>query len=156
MEQHNDIALLIERGVNQSRTSSPYGNCVEASIATLLNLDIADIPDVRAAAEERGFDDKMFDAVMKRRKRVLCRWLAEAFDLFWIEGEGTRPPIIDTQGPNAAPLFWLAGGQSPRGLGHMVVYADDELVWDPHPSRLGLEKVERWGVLVPLGILDGR
>jgi hypothetical protein len=42
-----------------------------------------------------------------------------------------------------APEAHVAGGPGPRGFQHSCVYAGDELVHDPHPSRGGLSEIER-------------
>ena len=54
------------------------------------------------------------------------------------------------------PLFWIASGPSERGLQHATVYADNRLVFDPHPSKAGLLAVSLWTVVVPLGPLWAR
>lgn len=36
-----------------------------------------------------------------------------------------------------------------NGSHHVVVAKDGVAVWDPHPSRSGLTKVERWGIVAP-------
>ena len=45
---------------------------------------------------------------------------------------------FDLDTPDEAKGYWIAGGMSPRGIRHAVVYLDRQMVHDPHPSRSGL------------------
>lgn len=50
--------------------------------------------------------------------------------------------------------FAIMGGKSPRGFQHAVVAKDGVMVYDPHPSRAGLVKVEDFELVIPiLGLL---
>lgn len=135
-------------GVTQSRTGYPYGNCVEAAVATLLSLPIEAIPDARSDPESQGLKGEDYLAA---RNFILHAWLERVCGLTLVEGPGDHPPWI---GQTAAPLYWIASGPSPRGLNHVVVMADLDMVWDPHSSREGLKSIEKWMVLVPLAPSD--
>lgn len=143
------VSALRERGQTQDRASAPYGNCLEAALATVLGVPLGQVPDLRTAAEKRGVNGRRLDALMRYRKSALRRWIAEHFGLLWIESPGV--PDLGGEDWNAEPLVWLASGMSPRGLRHVVVYVDDVMAWDPHPSRDGLLDIDAWGVFVPLG-----
>jgi hypothetical protein len=146
------IAIVQARGQTQSRTGAPWGNCLEAAVATLIGIPLAEIPDIRSGAEKHGvYRDEDLRALFAVRLPALRRWLAERYGLLFATGDGERPPWVDAAGPDAPPLFWVASGRSQRGFLHAVVCADHELIWDPHPARTGIETVLRWGVIVPLG-----
>ena len=146
------VAEIKRRGVTQDRLGAPYGNCVEAVLATLLDIRIEAVPDLREGAKLHGLAKDEIDQVMMLRKSALRRWLAEKHDVLWIEGPavngGPKLPPLEW---NALPLVWIAAGPSPRGLRHVVICVDEQLAWDPHPDRSGLLDVESWGMLIPLG-----
>lgn len=93
------------------------GNCLQAAVASLLDLDLAAVPHFILHAD----------------------WLERmvAFGAAW----GYR--VLHR--PASAPVaFGLAVGPSPRGVIHAVVCIDGQLVWDPHPSRDGLISVSNY------------
>ena len=45
---------------------------------------------------------------------------------------------IEVAVPGDVGGYWIAGGMSPRGIQHAVVYLGGEMAHDPHPSRAGL------------------
>lgn len=100
------------------------GNCMQAAVASLLELDLDDVP--HFAAIEHGW------------------W--EAF-LEFCAARGFAVVICDPA--PSSELLGLAGGPSPRGVLHMVVARGDEVVHDPHPSRAGLEAIRETWYLVP-------
>lgn len=89
------------------------GNCLQAAVASLLDLDLDDIPHFIT------HDD----------------WLQYLVD--WGRWRGylvvARPPATVAAG--------IAYGPSPRGVQHAVVWLDGAIAWDPHPSRDGLLSV---------------
>jgi hypothetical protein len=95
------------------------GNCLQAAVASLLDLDLDDVPHfvlhedwlerLAAFADDGGY-------------RIHYRSL-------------TEPP----------PAFGLAFGHTSRSSEwHAVVVMNGEVVWDPHPSRDGLVSVRTY------------
>jgi hypothetical protein len=93
------------------------GNCLQAAVASLFDLDLEDVPHF---AESDGDWEAEFEA--------------------WVETVGYR---IVWRGPSGSPpAFGLAFGFTNRsGERHAVVYRDGAMMWDPHPSRDGLTSV---------------
>jgi hypothetical protein len=147
------IQIIQDRGQTQTRLGKPWGNCLEAAIATAVGIDLDDVPDLRDGALHHGVTDSELATLMHVRGEALRRWLAEQYNLLMVRGVGSKPPWLDLKGPDSLPVIWIATGPANRGLTHAVVYADDKLVFDPHPSRDGLEGVTRWSALIPLGAL---
>lgn len=87
------------------------GNCLQAAVASLLELDLEEVPHFAL------YDD----------------WLERLVDFAHDHGYG-----VNNQPER--PVFGLAFGPSPRGVSHAVVCSGDE-TWDPHPSRDGLVSV---------------
>ena len=105
------------------------GRCLNACIASILEIPEASVPDFPAS------DDYIAD---------IDRFLAP-FGVVYKQRPITEPP------PKGHHMI---EGISPRGGMHAVVGKDGKFVHDPHPGwydpRRGLVKPLRWGVLEPL------
>ncbi len=106
----------------------PYGECVRASYATLLDLPIELVPRLDPGALLPG-------ETQDERERA---WLA----MLGLE-------LLEIPPRKVPPVFHLMTGISPRGFGHRCVGFQGEVAWDPHPSRAGLSTVSSLGFLVP-------
>ncbi|MFE9127086.1 hypothetical protein ACFYOF_16975 [Streptomyces sp. NPDC007148] len=106
--------LPVTQTILHSDPSGRLGNCLQAAVASLLELPIEDVPHFVQ------HDD----------------WL-ERLAAFCLE-HGYQAVICD---PDAYVAYGMAWGRSPRGVRHAVVWADGGMAWDPHPSREGLEQV---------------
>jgi hypothetical protein len=104
------------------------GNCVQASVASILELPLSDVPHFLAIADAPN------------------QWELAMMD--WMEERGVG--YIRREGEWIFDGYYLASGPSPRGVSHMVVYHDGKLAHDPHPSRAGIIEVARTWVLAPL------
>lgn len=103
-------------------TPRVYGDCMRASIASLLSLPIADVPHFVALAQGDSYETYCLieDFLFSR-----------GYDVLWqINLEDHRVSGTDT--------YHLMSGLSPRGISHMVVGRNGEVFHDPHPSRAGL------------------
>jgi hypothetical protein len=100
-------------------------DCLRACIASLLTVPYYDIPD--------------FDILPGQ-------WLR--FDRF-MERDSLRPVGIPPD-KFCVPYnaYYLVQGKSPRGLDHSVIGLNGEIVHDPHPSRAGLETIDRYVIFV--------
>lgn len=69
-------------------------------------------------------------------------WLRTSF-VPEVGAEGA--PVREALDAIALPGPFLLSGKSPRGAcSHAVVAYRGEVVWDPHPSRAGLESASAW------------
>lgn len=100
------------------------GNCMQAAVASLFGLSLADVPHFAADG------DRCHLGLMNFAE-------CHGFDLVY-EGKATSRDGL-----------YLACGQTERGTHHMVVYRDGALWHDPHPSRAGLAKLDFVYFLVP-------
>lgn len=117
----------------------PFGECVRASYATLLDLPLELVPRLDPGALRPGEDQRA-------RERA---WLAMiGFDLLEIPPEplGDLSPALLAEVP---PVLHLISGISPRGFGHRCVGLGGRVLWDPHPSHAGLLAITSLGFLVP-------
>jgi hypothetical protein len=96
------------------------GNCLQASVASALGLDLDAVPHLAAFA-----------------------WWEPAARL-WLRGRGLDWRQADRIPPGRS----IVVGSTVRGTGdHAVVGDGGEIAWDPHPSRAGLTEVKRAYVL---------
>jgi hypothetical protein len=97
------------------------GNCFTACLASLLGLDIADLP---------AFEDASDNPFIPAK-----RWLCDR-DMNLGHATAEFPP----QG------YAIAVGPSPRNpnIQHAVVVLDGRIVHDPHPDGLGLIAISRF------------
>lgn len=106
------------------------GNCMQASVASLLELELDEVPHFLTLGNNWVED------------QALLRW--------WLWGRGLDALCLSTnqvgfvytdQGlPHAISptTYYLVEGDGPRGHRHMCVGRAGEVAWDPHPDRTGL------------------
>lgn len=100
-----------------------YGNCLQAAFASLLGMPLEAVPHFVAFGS--------WDT-------ALALWLADIGLTRIVEERDSIP----TTG------LCLVSGMTVRGVRHTVVAIEGE-VWDPHPSRAGLETVDEVWWLEP-------
>ncbi|WP_329140922.1 hypothetical protein [Streptomyces sp. NBC_00670] len=99
------------------------GNCLQACIASLLDLPLDDVPHFLLHAD----------------------WTAALQEFVTAHGHRLR-----MQPPDTHCAYGMAWGPSERGVRHAVVWADGHMAHDPHPSRAGLLHVTELLTLTPL------
>ncbi len=103
------------------------GNCMQASVASLLNLPLEEVPHFAEGGDAMTCWSK-FEDFLEARGFYSMRLL----------------------GNHVPEVYYLASGRSSRGVNHMVVMKEGRLIHDPHPSREGVEKVDFIYVLIPI------
>lgn len=113
--------------VNQTRTGWPWGNCLQASVASILEIPLLAAIDL---------PPNLF-------RMPLLEEFAEAYgyDLEFVK---------DAQTIRVPRGFTIASGRSDRNLLHACVYHDGILAHDPHPAKTGIHSVLRWYLFHPL------
>ena len=124
------------KGVEQTKFSWPVGDCVRAAWATILGLPFEEVPDFSPGVLGSGSDQLQME-------REWIRTLG--FDLVVVPA-GSDPVDVPDD------VCHLISGLSPRGFGHRCVGRGGKLVWDPHPSHLGLDELWSYTFLVPLDV----
>lgn len=106
--------------------NTTYGNCFAACVASILELDLADVPELSAG------DHTDTNA---RWLRTLNDWLRTK-DMAYLE-IGSLPP--DDYAYLNISTYHIVVGPSPRGsYNHAVVGLNGKIVHDPHPDGSGL------------------
>lgn len=105
------------------------GNCQQAATASLLGLDLDEVPNF--IEHPHGF------------------WQS-----FWEFMASRGLVVIELSGERHFDCYHLAYGPSPRGVSHAVVYRAGKLAHDPHPSRAGLLSVDTTALVLPVDLAD--
>jgi hypothetical protein len=119
--------------VTQTRVGEKVGNCFAACLASILNLEMADIPEF-STDEDLWLND-------------IQEFLA-THGLYYVQLPPEEPTLLAAF--EHGTLFHTIEGTSPRGGQHACVGENGELVWDPHPddgTGHGLVHVECFGLL---------
>ena len=116
------------------RRSEKRGNCLMASLASILEAPLDTMPVLSNANDDGTWWDLL---------QIACNANGYAA-IYWTNGGDC--PAFKPYG------YHIANGPSPRGdFGHSVVALDGEIVHDPHPSRLGLRMpITSWILVYPL------
>lgn len=107
----------------QTKFGDAEGNCFAACIASLMELDIADVPDFSQVKDKDNNPIHWLDAVDK--------WL-------WDRGMRMIVALPEYYPDNC---YYMAWGKSPRGFEHSVLYYNGEMKHDPHPDGTGIVQV---------------
>jgi hypothetical protein len=119
--------------VTQTLFGKAEGNCLAACVASILELDLADVPTICADQSDGSWLRKLAD------------WLAEqgmcAVHASFVDGD---PGVVPAPEDLATMRAWMklrrigfaiVSGYTTRGLSHSTVWFDGEIVHDPHPSK---------------------
>jgi hypothetical protein len=124
------------------------GNCYAAAIASMLELPITEVPNGEVFFNDKE-DHMFYETLMKRflKNRGLelisdYRYAAFHGDNGWWEEDEAVKHREALKGQ-----LYLATGRSPRGFAHIAIYKNGEMVFDPHPSRDGLDTVYQWEII---------
>lgn len=112
------------------------GNCWTACIASMLELDIEEVPNFVQIGSEGG--ENYFDHTLR-----------------FLKEHGYQ--LINISQPDAVALkdvYYIQSGISPRGpdvngenVYHAVIYQNGKLAHDPHPDNTGI-LTEEWACLI--------
>jgi hypothetical protein len=111
------------------------GDCFTACIASLVGVELSEIPNFCAYDDEWPSNCK--------------EWL---FERGIVRVVFSSYPIAESVAEEYKELVLIASGPGPRGHRHAVLWKNNDLLWDPHPSRDGLLKAEEFDMLV---VFDG-
>lgn len=119
------------------RTKTTRGNCFSACVASILEIQLNDVPNWVEDGEKSGI----------AWRTLFERWCAcNGIAVIEIMFEDGEMPDIYTE------AFMIANGVGTRlfeseFIRHSVVYQGKQLVHDPHPEGGGLTKVESFTIL---------
>jgi hypothetical protein len=115
--------------VYQTIFKPPLGNCLQACLASLFELPLANVPNFMEAKD--WWDE-------------YCNWM--------VENHALQPLALDATTGDWLPRGWhMIQGKSPRGdYDHIVVGHDGRIVHDPFPNGDPLEDIKYYDVFVSI------
>lgn len=114
----------LDQTILHDPANGQFGNCMQACVASYLHRPLAEVPHFH---HDGCATDVFWDRVED--------WLdTHNLYLSYAKQDGT---------------FSIVSGPSERGTIHCVIMCDDQLIWDPHPSRAGLVSVTYRFYLLP-------
>lgn len=122
----------------QTDLSFKSGNCGEACIASILEIELSDIPQLHDPENEQ--DGAIY---CKNLRKFLSRLGLSYIDLSMSEGHDPKDFFES--------CWVIASGPSPRGTKewhrHAVVWQNGKIVHDPHPDGGELD-IDMYGVFI--------
>lgn len=105
-----------------------FGDCYRTAIACLLDLHPSEVPHFGENYEDDDdkFNDKI-DAFLASRSLTRTQ----------VRYECSLEDVLTSQRVLNPGVFFLLGGVSSLGCGHIVVGLDDKICWDPSPNDTG-------------------
>jgi len=101
-------------GLVDQTTFGDDGNCLAASLASVLGMSIAEMPDLRGD----GWYDRLVEFLASRGRRAAV--------------------VPHHRVPDGSHVLNIGLGDGPRGRPHAVVCSGATVFHDPHPDRTGL------------------
>lgn len=114
-----------------------HGNCWAACIASILEVEINQVPNVEVFFDRNdGFWSHVMDKFLGGKGYEIItdsryNYYHKLKNDFSQEAVKARQELNDT--------FYMGYGMSPRGVLHSCIYKNGQLVHDPHPSKDGTE-----------------
>jgi hypothetical protein len=120
----------------QTQSKLAPGNCWQTAVACVLGVSADELPDqVEIEREDRSYWN-LLNAYLKKHHGSIY---SELYDWQFSAIEIRDPGLHIMVGPTV---------RTPdKGTFHAIVGRRGEPFWDPHPSRAGLTKVDRWGIV---------
>ena len=111
--------------VNQDKFGEE-GNCMQACLASFFNISLEEALELK---DEEGWFDQLQEWCLERGFVALS--------------------VLAKDDIKFRGMHFL-GGESHRGMSHLVLVFDGEIVWDPHPDNTGLKTIEDWILMLPV------
>lgn len=129
--------------VVQTRVGRPAGNCTEASIASVFEVDLDDVPQLWDPTDTTDPDQRPRHRLDEHMRWVRARGIVQV-EIRFAPRTVTHWPELQRDDPvwrEAGRLLqsWhFLFGNNPDGVSHQVVAHGGVMVWDTNPSRRGL------------------
>lgn len=129
--------------VDQTVFTIPGGNCFSACVASILEIDLADVPYFMGESftDDGSWWDRFTSWLTERGMRADYYVPGQNIDISKA-GWPDEPYIATGRTPRDCPAWRAEFVKIPwpehEPFLHSVVYASGELIHDPHPSRAGI------------------
>jgi len=115
--------MMVDQTIFHDPESGQIGNCLQAAVASLLDVDIEEVPHFALNAD---WDKQLKDWLLNRRLAWFKVGLLEVPD-----------------------MLCILAGTSPRGIKHVVIGRGTHTIHDPHPDRSGLKSIDSAWIFAP-------
>lgn len=105
-----------------------HGDCMRTVIACLLDLQPQDVPHFLHDGCDGGVFMERIDAYLE----------SKGLALVGVPFSDTPDKVMEAMTYNNPNITYMISGQSARGVNHVVIARNGEILWDPHPSNAGL------------------
>ena len=113
------------------------GNCLAAAIASLLDIQITEVPNIEVLYELPGH---FWDTVMSKWLEFKGYQISAAPQYGVFHNDGHHYP--EGTADSLKYDYYLGSGQSVRGVSHICIFKAGELIHDPHPTREGIGPIQ--------------
>lgn len=122
------------------------GNCYAAAIASILEMQITDVPNVETLfhIEKSYWAEVMHTFLNSIGWELMTDDRFKSFHTVFNDDNYSELAKMQEQ---VMDKLYLVSGQSPRGVMHMCIFKNGHLIHDPHPSRGGISTYEYFETL---------
>ena len=124
MKLHTQTLFVKEHGT---------GNCYQTTLACLLDVEIYHLPNIEAWFD---FEDwfELLQNFLKQKFEVIEVASQDLIDWHINKSKGSVTPFPD----RFENIEYMVSDLSPRGIQHVVIYRNGEMIHDCHPDRSGV------------------
>lgn len=116
-----------------------YGNCFAASIASLIELPITEVPNFEVFFGLESFSWYAMAHAWLMEKGFCLRDNFQ-FKVFHDGRYGVEDGVRQQFIEYCSGKYYMVTGTSPRGIKHCCIYCNGKMVHDPHPTREGIDE----------------
>lgn len=134
------------------------GNCWASAIASILELPLSEVPNFEIWFQwEDGIwwyltllflNKKGYHLEYNNHFRVFHFTEDEYYN--WCEENKVEPGVYELIKESLKDQYYFISGLSPRGVSHVTIWQNGNMVHDPHPTREGILELKSFEHIRPL------
>ena len=123
--------------VDQTRFGKDVGNCFQASVASILELPLDEVPDFCNLYGDAEWFFKLGEWLTERGMGIISFERPEG-------DENWEAAVLKYTAQFQSKIYWIGSGPNVNGVAHSVVFLGIEMVHDPNPNygRSGITKLD--------------
>ncbi|MGH9522722.1 MAG: hypothetical protein ACRD3E_09350 [Terriglobales bacterium] len=150
--------------ITQTVIDAGWGNCYTACICSIFELDLSHMPvlpsreEIQRRADTKEPSDRNFE---DERRNAWHKMWNDWFEANNLQRVAFDVNLFSSYSRRNLGCYHIINGPSPRdpeqnkggygydGMLHSVVGRKGLIIWDPHPSRVGLLAIDSYELIVP-------